>query len=112
MTLTHKLVIVLTITACNFPMSLFANNCGGNQNNIYDPSVKPEGVYKTRNADDSINTTYSTGEKKPYFVGGENCNNDLQPQILLQPDNGNVNNDGVVVIPENNNNPVQRRFRR
>lgn len=63
--------------------------CNGNQNNIYDSRVPPAGVYTTREADGSSNTTYTTGEKKPYYVDN-NCNNAPTPPIqpIIQP---NVN---------------------
>lgn len=58
-----------------------APQCGGNQNNIYDPRVPPAGVYSTRNSDGSSNTVYTTGEKKPYYVDNY-CN---QPTSAVQP---------------------------
>ena len=60
--------------------------CGGNQNNIYDPRVPPAGSYIIQNSDGSSNQLYTTGEKKPYYVDS-NCNNTstapAQPYVFV-----------------------------
>jgi len=49
--------------------------CGGNQNNVYDPRVPPAGSYVIHNNDGSSDQLYTTGEKKPYYVDNSGCNN-------------------------------------
>lgn len=49
----------------------------GNQNNIYDPRIPPAGVYRNKDS-----TTYTTGEKTPYYVDN-GCNNNTAP--VIQP---------------------------
>lgn len=65
-----------------------APQCGGNQNNIYDPRVPPEGAYVVKNGDGTSNQIYTTGEKKPYYVDNY-CNqpysSQAQPYIFFQP---------------------------
>ncbi len=56
--------------------------CGGNQNNIYDPRVPPAGSYVIKNSDGSSQDLYTTGEKKPYYVDS-NCGQQqtVQPYV-------------------------------
>ena len=64
-----------------------AQQCGGNQNNIYDPRVPPAGSYVIKNSDGSSQDLYTTGEKKPYYVDS-NCNQaqtTTQPNVWVQP---------------------------
>lgn len=51
-------------------------SCGGNSSGGI-----PPGTYQTKNADGSINTIYTTGDKQPYIVDNS-CN---QPQPIIQP---------------------------
>lgn len=53
--------------------------CGGNQNNVYDPRVLPEGAYVIQNSNGSSNQLYTTGEKKPYYVDNSGCNSNVAP---------------------------------
>ncbi len=53
--------------------------CGGNQNNVYDPRVPPAGSYIIQNSDGSSNQLYTTGEKKPYYVDNSGCNSNVAP---------------------------------
>lgn len=65
-----------------------------NQNDIYDPRVPPAGVYTQKYSDGSSQTTYTTGEKKPYIVDNNcNANPAPQPYVAITPNypynNGN-----------------------
>ncbi len=68
------------------PQQQAAPQCGGNQNNIYDPRVPPAGAYVVQNGNGTSNQIYTTGEKKPYYVDNY-CNqpNNVQPYAFFQP---------------------------
>lgn len=59
------------------------NNSSCNNNITTDPRVPPAGVYSTKNSDGSGQTTYTTGETKPYIVDNS-CNNSpvIQPYVI------------------------------
>lgn len=61
-----------------------ASPCMGNQNNIYDSRVPPEGTYTIQHTDGSSEHIYTTGEKKPYYVG-DPCGSSNSTQAMVYP---------------------------
>ena len=61
----------------------------GDMGTSTDPRVPPAGTYTTKNADGSTTTTYTTGDKKPYYVDNpcqqNTNNNNTNPQVYVLP---------------------------